>query len=87
MRSYELPSLVESSANESITDLLLQRVKQTPNLPLFAVEKTPGVWTEVSAKDFLTQVEDLAKGFIASGIRPGDAVGIMSRTRYEWALV
>ena len=87
MRSYELPSLVESPANESITDLLLQRVKQTPNLPLFAVEKTPGVWTEVSAKDFLTQVEDLAKGFIASGIRPGDAVGIMSRTRYEWALV
>ena len=87
MRSYELPSLVESPANESITDLLLQRVKQTPNLPLFAIEKTPGVWTEVSAKDFLTQVEDLAKGFIASGIRPGDAVGIMSRTRYEWALV
>jgi long-chain acyl-CoA synthetase len=45
------------------------------------------VWTDVSAKDFHEQVKDLAKGFIASGIRPGDAVGIMSRTRYEWALV
>jgi acyl-CoA synthetase (AMP-forming)/AMP-acid ligase II len=41
----------------------------------------------VLAKDFLEQVEDLAKGFIAAGIRPGDAVAIMSRTRYEWALV
>lgn len=87
MRSYELPSLVETPTNESITDLLLQRVRKTPNLPLFGIEKTPGIWTEVAAKDFLEQVEDLAKGFIASGIRPGDAVGIMSRTRYEWALV
>jgi long-chain acyl-CoA synthetase len=87
MRSYELPSLVETAANENITDLLLNRVRKTPNIPLFAIEKTPGVWTDVSAKDFQEQVKDLAKGFIASGIRPGDAVGIMSRTRYEWALV
>ena len=87
MRSYELPSLVETAANENITDLLLNRVRKTPNIPLFAIEKTPGVWTDVSAKDFHEQVKDLAKGFIASGIRPGDAVGIMSRTRYEWALV
>ena len=87
MRSYELPSLIDSPSNESITDLLVERAKQTPNLPLFAIEKTPGVWTEVSAKNFLIQVQDLAKGFIASGIKPGDAVGIMSRTRYEWALI
>ena len=87
MRSYELPSLIESAAHENITDLLLNRVKKTPNIPLFAIEKTTGVWTNVSAKDFLEQVEDLAKGFIAAGIRPGEAVAIMSRTRYEWALV
>jgi long-chain acyl-CoA synthetase len=87
MRSYELPSLVETATHENITDLLLNRVRKTPNIPLFAIEKTPGVWTDVSAKDFHQQVKDLAKGFIASGIRPGDAVGIMSRTRYEWALL
>ena len=87
MRSYELPSLVETPSHENITDLLLNRVRKTPNISLYAIEKTPGVWTDVSAKDFLEQVEDLAKGFIAAGIRPGDAVAIMSRTRYEWALV
>lgn len=87
MRSYELPSLVETALTENITDLLINRVRKTPNIPLFAIEKTPGVWTDVSAKDFLEQVEDLAKGFIAAGINPGDAVAIMSRTRYEWALV
>ena len=29
----------------------------------------------------------MAKGLIASGVDAGDRVGIMSRTRYEWALV
>ncbi len=86
MRSYELPSLVESVSTENITDLLVQRAKATPSLPLFGIEDTPGVWRDVSAKAFLEQVQDLARGFIAAGIKPGDAVGLMSRTRYEWAL-
>jgi long-chain acyl-CoA synthetase len=87
MRSYELPSLIESPNHENITDLLIYRAASTPNIALFGVEDSPGVWREVSAQVFLEQVQDLARGFIASGIKPGDAVAIMSRTRYEWALV
>ena len=87
MRSYELPSLIESPSSENITDLLLQRVEKTPNIALFGIEKTPGNWQNVSAQDFLGQVQALAKGFIAAGIKPGDAVALMSRTRYEWVLV
>jgi long-chain acyl-CoA synthetase len=87
MKLYELPSLVESPNHENITDLLVQRAKNTPNLALYGREDSPGVWSDVSAKSFLEQVQDLARGFIASGIKPGDAVAIMSRTRYEWALI
>jgi long-chain acyl-CoA synthetase len=87
MKSYELPSLVKSDPNENITDLLLERVKATPALPLFAREGDVGEWADVSAKSFLEQVEDLAKGFIAAGLKPGQAVAIMSRTRYEWTLI
>jgi long-chain acyl-CoA synthetase len=87
MRSYELPSLVESPSHENITDLLLQRVTKTPDIVLFGVEDTPGIWRDVTAKEFLEQVQDLARGFIASGIKPGDSVALMSRTRYEWALI
>jgi long-chain acyl-CoA synthetase len=87
MKSYELPSLVESPSHENITDLLIQRVKKTPSIALFGVEDSPGVWRDVSAQAFLEQVQDLARGFIAAGIKPGDAVGLMSRTRYEWALI
>lgn len=87
MKSYELPSLIESPSHENITDLLLQRVSATPDIALFGVEDAPGVWREVSAQAFLEQVQDLARGFMASGIKPGDSVAIMSRTRYEWALI
>ena len=87
MKIYELPSLVKSASNENITDLLVQRARKTPNLPLFGVEDFPGTWREVSAQSFLEQVQDLARGFIAAGIKPGDAVALMSRTRYEWALI
>jgi long-chain acyl-CoA synthetase len=87
MRSYELPALIESPNNENITDLLVQRAKNTPSLPLFAIEETAGNWSNVSAQSFYEQVIDLARGFIAAGIKPGDAVALMSRTRYEWALI
>ncbi|MFM7014359.1 MAG: AMP-dependent synthetase/ligase [Actinomycetota bacterium] len=87
MKSYELPPLVESASNENITDLLVQRVKKTPNIALFAREETPGNWVPVTAHSFLEQVQDLARGFIAAGIKPGDAVALMSRTRYEWTLI
>ena len=53
MRSYELPSLVESPSTENITDLLMQRVKKTPGIALFGIEDTPGTWRDVSAQAFL----------------------------------
>lgn len=87
MRSYELPGLIQSPDHENITDLLLQRAAATPDIALFGIEDTHGVWREVSAQAFLEQVQDLARGFIASGIKPGDAVALMSRTRFEWVLI
>lgn len=87
MKSYDVPPLVVSDPSENITDLLVNRVKVTPNLNLFAIESKPGVWTDLSAKEFETRVIAIAKGLIASGIQPGQAVAIMSRTRFEWALI
>jgi long-chain acyl-CoA synthetase len=87
MKSYELPSLIESPDESNISDLLIERVNKTPDLPLFGIDQGDGSWREVSAKSFLEQVRDLARGFIASGIEPGDKVALMSRTRYEWTLI
>lgn len=29
----------------------------------------------------------LAKGLVASGVEPGDKIGLMAKTRYEWTLI
>lgn len=87
MKSYDVPSLVVSDEAENITDLLLHRVTETPNLEIFAIDQGDGDWKPVTASAFHDQVVALAKGLIAAGIQPGQAVAIMSRTRYEWALI
>lgn len=43
-------------------------------------------WLRVTFEQFHDEVRQLAKGLAAAGIQPGDRVGIMSGTRYEWTL-
>lgn len=87
MQSYDVPPLVVSEPSENITDLLVNRVKATPELNLFAIETKPGVWVDLTAKEFERRVIEVAKGLVAAGVQPGQAVAIMSRTRFEWALI
>lgn len=87
MKTYDVAPIVVSDQSENITDLLANRVKQTPNLNLFSIETKPGVWVDQTAKEFENKVIAVAKGLVASGIQPGQAVAIMSRTRFEWALI
>ena len=44
-------------------------------------------WVPVTWREFAGQVRDLAAGFIAAGVQPGDRVALMSRTRYEWTVL
>ena len=87
MKSYDIDPIVVSGNSTNITDLLVDRVAANPKLPLFATEQADGTWHDISAEEFLTQVTAVAKGLIASGIQPGQAVAIMSKTRYEWTLI
>jgi long-chain acyl-CoA synthetase len=87
MKSYDVAPLTLSPESDNITDLLENRFKNTPELDLFSIDQGDGQWSQVKTKEFREQVVALAKGLIASGIQPGQAVAIMSRTRYEWALI
>lgn len=86
MVQFEVPAIVPADPQANITDLLVERVKATPNLALFAVPEGDG-WRDITAADFQKQVVALAKGFVAGGIEPGDKVGFIARTTYEWTLV
>ena len=87
MREFSVPPLVVVPPETNITDLVLRQAAKPSNPSLFSRLDSAGAWQDVSAKDFLADVQALAKGLMASGVNAGDRVGIMSRTRYEWALV
>ncbi len=44
-------------------------------------------WIDVTGAEAAAHVAAVAKGLIARGITPGESVGIMCRTRYEWTIL
>ncbi|MBU4466010.1 MAG: AMP-binding protein, partial [Actinobacteria bacterium] len=86
MVQFEVPAIVPADPQANIADLLVERVRATPDRPLFAVPEADG-WRDITAAEFQRQVIALAKGFASAGIQPGDKVGFIARTTYEWSLV
>ncbi|SDR98791.1 AMP-dependent synthetase/ligase [Microbacterium paraoxydans] len=86
MVQFEVPAIVPADPDANVADLLAKRVEATPDRALFSVPQGDG-WRDISATDFETAVIALAKGFAAAGIQPGEKVGFLARTTYEWSLV
>ncbi|NYF10585.1 long-chain acyl-CoA synthetase [Leifsonia sp. AK011] len=87
VKQFDVPALVEADPEANVTDLLIDRVKATPDRALFALPTDDGGWRDVTSSEFLRQVTALAKGLVAAGIEPGDKIGLMAKTRYEWTLI
>lgn len=86
MVQFEVPAIVPADPDANVADLLAKRVEATPDRALFSVPQGNG-WRDITAADFETAVIALAKGFAAAGIQPGEKVGFLARTTYEWSLV
>jgi len=82
----ETPIIIPPAPDDNITDLLEQRVAATPDRVIFATPAGDG-WSDITAAEFRRQVIELAKGFAASGIEPGDRIAFMCKTSYQWTLV
>lgn len=87
MREFTVPPLANVPSDTNITDFVLRQASKASNPALFSRLDGAGQWQDITATEFLADVSALAKGLIASGVGAGDRVGIMSRTRYEWALI
>ncbi|MCY7412741.1 MAG: AMP-dependent synthetase/ligase [Salinibacterium sp.] len=87
MKEFEVAALVAADPEANTTDLLIDRVAATPNRALFAIPTANGGWSDITSAEFLAQVTALAKGLVAAGIEPGDKIGLMAKTRYEWTLI
>ena len=86
MREFGLPALYEVPPDGNLTDLVRRNATRHPRVPVIA-RRREGRWEDLTAADFLTEVHAVAKGLIAAGVQPGDRVGLLSRTRYEWTLL
>ena len=86
MKETSVPALVPADPDANIADLLVERARATPDRAIFSVPEDSG-WRDITAREFEDQTIALAKGFVASGVRPGDKVGFIARTTYEWTLV
>jgi long-chain acyl-CoA synthetase len=51
------------------------------------LEEREGDWHPVSWPEAGRRVDDLAQALLAHGVRKGDAVAVLSRTRLEWILL
>jgi long-chain acyl-CoA synthetase len=88
MDETSAPRIVEVDPSRNLNDLLASRVAADPSAPLVERPTGPGgTWQALSAREFDAEVVAVAKGLVARGVEPGDHVGIMSRTRYEWTLL
>ncbi len=87
MKQFDVPAIVPAAPDQNVTDLLIDRVKATPDRALFAIPTDAGGWRDVTAAEFLAQVVALSKGLVAAGVEPGDKIGLMCKTRYEWTLI
>ena len=87
MNEYFTPAVVEADPKANVTDLLMGRLAETPDSALFSLPTADGGWEDVTTRQFHDQVVALAKGMIAAGVKPGEKIGFMCKTRYEWTLV
>ena len=86
MREFTNPPLTLSPPVGGLADVVFERAQEDPLHISLGRKDEQGQWRDVTAAEFRDEVLALAKGLLARGIRFGDRVAIMSRTRYEWTL-
>ncbi len=86
MREFSTPMTIEIPQIGNLTDDVVTNGRQHASDVVFS-RNVGGEWVEVTAAQFLGEVQSVAKGLVAAGIEVGDRVALISKTRYEWTLL
>ncbi|MEG3626659.1 AMP-dependent synthetase/ligase [Streptomyces poriticola] len=87
MREFTSPPSASAPRPEGgLADAVFRHAEADPRHVALGRKDEDGRWRDVTAAEFRDEVLALAKGLLARGVRFGDRVAIMSRTRYEWTL-
>jgi len=82
-----VPALVQPPLTGGLADSVFAAAAETPDRPALSRRTADGGWATVSCAEFRDEVLATAKGLLHQGIRFGDRVALMSRTRYEWTVL
>ncbi|MHA6799012.1 AMP-dependent synthetase/ligase [Bounagaea algeriensis] len=85
MREFNAPATATVADDENLTGMVWENAERYGDNVSFR-RQVGGEWVGITAAEFAEQVLAVAKGFIAAGLNPGDRIGLMSQTRYEWNL-
>ncbi|MER6995639.1 long-chain fatty acid--CoA ligase [Streptomyces sp. NPDC000410] len=69
-----------------LADAVFDHALDDPHRVALGRKDAEGRWRDVTSAEFRDEVLALAKGLLAHGVRFGDRVALMCRTRYEWTL-
>lgn len=86
MREFTSPAPALPPLVGGLADVVFQYAEEDPRRVALGRKDAVGAWQDVTSAEFRDEVLALAKGLLADGVRFGDRVAIMSRTRYEWTL-
>ena len=92
MREYSTPLTIDLPTTGNLTDDVVRNAREAGETVAFSRPADPGGsgaahgWEDVTAAEFLAEVQAVAKGLVAAGVQAGDRVALISRTRYEWTL-
>lgn len=83
------PFRSEPPWSKGLAESVYETADRDPSLVQFSRRSAtqPDGWEPMTAEQFRDEVLAVAKGFLANGIRFGDRVALMSRTRYEWTVL
>ncbi|GAB1338810.1 AMP-dependent synthetase/ligase [Streptomyces sp. E-15] len=86
MREFTNPAPESPPPVGGLADVVFEYALTDPLHIALGRKDDSGQWRDVTSAEFRDEVVALAKGLLARGVRFGDRVAIMSRTRYEWTL-
>ncbi|MGP4113425.1 AMP-dependent synthetase/ligase [Streptomyces sp. 4N509B] len=87
VREARTSALVAPLAKGSLAELPFTNAEEAPDAVVVRRPAGDGSWEPLTAAAFARDVSEVARGLIAAGLEPGGRVAVMSRTRYEWAVL
>jgi len=87
VKEYTTPLKRPIDKDKNIFWLLEDRVSRTPDQTIIEYRDENGAWAGFTATEFRDLVIGIAKGFIAKGLMPGDSVGILAHTSWQWTAI